>query len=75
MIFLCVYLKLSKNYICLIYNRKMSVQFSYITSDPLQPDDCKLSVLLTFHINNKPIWRLAILASTDASIDYAALKI
>ena len=29
-----------------------------ITSDPLQPDGCKLSVSFTFHINSTPIWLL-----------------
>ena len=46
-----------------------------IISDRLQPDGCKLSVLLTFHINITPIWRLVNLASTEASIDYTALGI
>ena len=46
-----------------------------ITSDQLQPDGCKLSVLLTFHINSTPIWRLGNLVSREASIDYTALGI
>ena len=28
------------------------------TSGPLQSDGCKLTILLTFHINSTPIWRL-----------------
>ena len=45
------------------------------TSGQSQPDCCKLCVLLTFHINSTPIWRLGNLASREASIDYAALRI
>ena len=43
--------------------------------DKRQPDCCKLSVLLTFHINNTPIWRLVDFAYAEASIDYMALGI
>ena len=43
-------------------------------SDLLYPDDCKSSVLLIFHINSTPIWRLGNLASIEASIDYTALR-
>ena len=46
-----------------------------LTSDPLQPDDCKLSVLLTFCINSAPISRLGNVASMETSIDYTALTI
>ena len=45
------------------------------TSGPLQPDGCKLSVLLTFSVNSTPIWRLGNVASMEASIDYTALGI
>ena len=45
------------------------------TSDPLQPDGCKLSALSTFNISNAPIWRLGNLASMEASIDHTALSI
>ena len=40
----------------------------------MQPDCCKLSVLLTFHINSTPIRRLENLASMEASVDYTGLK-
>ena len=40
------------------------------TSNPLQRDVCKLSVLLTFHINS-----LGNFASRESSIDYAVLGI
>ena len=43
--------------------------------DPWQPDDCKLSVLLRFPINSTPIMHFGILASGEASDDYAALGI
>ena len=45
--------------------------FLYI-SDLLQPDGCKLSVILAFHINSTLIWRLGNLASREASIVYMA---
>ena len=45
------------------------------TSDPLQSDGCKLSVLLTFHIYSTPVSRLGNLASRGASIDYTALRL
>ena len=36
----------------------------------IQATHCKLSVLLTFHIDSTPIWRFGYLASRKASIDY-----
>ena len=44
-------------------------------SDSLQPCGCKLSVLLSFHINSTSVLRLGNLASRGASIDYMALSI
>ena len=58
-------------YICII----LTYVYIYMyTSDSLQPNGCKLSVVLTFLIYSTPIWRLVKLASREASIDYTALK-
>ena len=46
-----------------------------LTLHPLQPDGSTLYVLVTFHINSTPIWRLLNLASIEASIDDTALRI
>ena len=43
------------------------------TSDSLQLDGCKLSVLLTFHINITQLWRLGNFTFGEASIDYTIL--
>ena len=47
----------------------------YIYKLSLQPDGYKLSILLIFHTNSKPIWRLENLASREASIYYTASRI
>ena len=47
----------------------------FSTSDPLQSDGCRLSVLLSFHISTMPILCFGNLASMEASIDYMALRI
>ena len=44
-----------------------------MSREPVQLDDCKLSVLLTFH--RTQIWRLGNLAFGEASNDYTALGI
>ena len=53
----------------------MCVCVLVLTRYPLHPDGCKLSVLLTFHINTTPIGRVGNLASKEAFIDSMALRI
>ena len=58
-----------------IYYLLCCVDLFYLTNDALQPDGCKLSVLLTFHINSTPIWCLGNFVSRESSIDYTVLGI
>ena len=45
------------------------IHVSMYTNDPLQPDGCKLSVLLTFRIISTSIRRHGNVVSMEASID------
>ena len=46
-----------------------------VTNEPLQPDGCKLSVLLTFHNNSTPFSDLENLANREKSIDHTVFRI